>query len=125
MRWGFKMNDRPIINNSANDFTVRMSIRRVDIDREISILRGQINLLKAQSIITEDTEDLLWHQLREIIAHKNKIESDYYDMRKTLEQHENNKERLFSWLQAMSHEDSARGQFARETLNYAEQKEQQ
>lgn len=117
------MNDKPIINNSANDFAVRMSIRRVDIDREIAILRGQINLLKAQSIITEDTEELLWNQLREIIVHKNKIESDYYDMRNTLEKHENNKERLFSWLQAISHEDSARGQFARETLNYAEQKD--
>lgn len=117
------MNDRPVINNSANDFTVRMSIRRTDLDREIMILRGQINLLQAQGIITEETEDLLWNQLRNIMTQKNQIESDYYDMRNTLEQHENNKERLFSWLQAMSHEDSARGQFARETLNYAEQKD--
>ena len=117
------MNDRPIINNSANDFTVRMSIRKTDIDKEIAILRGQINLLQTQGIITNDTEELLWNQLREIIIHKNKIKSDYYDMRNTLEKYENDKERLFSWLQAMSHEDSARGQFARETLNYAEQKD--
>lgn len=117
------MNDRPIINNSANDFTVRMSIRRTDLNKEISILRGQINLLQTQGIITEDTEELLCNQLREIIIHKNKIESDYYDMQNTLEKHENNKERLFSWLQALAHEDSARGQFARETLNYAEQKD--
>ena len=88
------MNDKPIINNSANDFTVRMNIRRNDLDKEISILRGQINLLQTQGIITNDTEELLWNQLREIIVHKNKIESDYYDMRNTLEQHEKNKERL-------------------------------
>lgn len=117
------MNDKPIINNSANDFTVRMSIKRTDLDKEISILRGQINLLQTQGIITNDTEELLWNQLSEIIVHKNKIESDYYDMRNTLEKHENNKERLFSWLQAISHEDSARGQFAKEVLNYAEQKD--
>lgn len=82
------MNDRPIIDNSANDFTVRMSIRRTDLDKEISILRGQINLLQTQGIITEDTEELLCNQLREIIVHKNKIESDYYDMRNQLTRYE-------------------------------------
>lgn len=61
------MNDKPIINNSANDFTVRTSIRRTDLDKEISILRGQINLLQTQGVITNDTEELLWNQLREII----------------------------------------------------------
>ena len=117
------MNDKPIINNSANDFTMRMGIRRTDIDKQIEILRGQINLLNTQGIITAETEDLLWNQLKEVMRCKNQIESDYYDMRNTLEKYENNKERLFSWLEAISYEDSARGQFARETLNYAEQKD--
>ena len=111
------MNDRPIINNSANDFTVRMSIRRVDIDREIAILRGQINLLKAQSIITEDTEELLWNQLREIIVHKNKIESDYYDMRNTLERYEKNQEVALSTLGEIGKTDSTAGFKARNAIN--------
>ena len=111
------MNDRPIINNSANDFTVRMSIRRVDIDKEIAILRGQINLLQTQGIITESTEDLLWHQLKEIMFHKNKIESDYYDMRNTLERHEQNKEIALSVLREVGKEDSTAGFKARNAIN--------
>lgn len=111
------MNDRPIINNSANDFTVRMSIRRVDIDKEIAILRGQINLLQTQGIITESTEDLLWHQLKEIMFHKNKIESDYYDMRNTLERHEQNKEIALSVLREVGKEDSTAGYKARNAIN--------
>lgn len=111
------MNDKPIKEKSANDFTVRMSIRRVDIDKEIAILRGQINLLKAQNIITEDTEDLLWNQLREIIVHKNKIESDYYDMRNTLERYENNQEIALSVLREVGKEDSTAGFKARNAIN--------
>lgn len=111
------MNDRPIINNSANDFTVRMSIRRVDIDKEIAILRGQINLLQTQGIITESTEDLLWHQLKEIMFHKNKIESDYYDMRNTLERYEKNQEIALSVLREVGKEDSTAGYKARNAIN--------
>ena len=111
------MNDRPIINNSANDFTVRMSIRRVDIDKEIAILRGQINLLQTQGIITESTEDLLWHQLKEIMFHKNKIESDYYDMRNTLERYEKNQEIALSVLREVGKEDSTEGYKARNAIN--------
>ena len=111
------MNDSPIKNNSANDFTVRMSIRRVDIDKEIAILRGQINLLQTQGIITESTEDLLWHQLKEIMFHKNKIESDYYDMRNTLERHEQNKEIALSVLREVGKEDSTAGYKARNAIN--------
>lgn len=111
------MNDKPIINNSANDFTVRMSIRRTDLDKEIAILRGQINLLQTQGIITENTEDLLWHQLKEIMFHKNKIESDYYDMRNTLERHEKNQEIALSALRESSKEDSTAGFKARNAIN--------
>lgn len=111
------MNDRPIINNSANDFTVRMSIRRTDLDKEIAILRGQINLLQTQGIITNDTEELLWNQLREIIVHKNKIESDYYDMRNTLERHEHNREIALSVLREIGKEDSTAGFQARNAIN--------
>ena len=111
------MNDRPIINNSANDFTVRMSIRRVDIDKEIAILRGQINLLQTQGIITESTEDLLWHQLKEIMFHKNKIESDYYDMRNTLERYEKNQKIALSVLGEVGKEDSTAGYKARNAIN--------
>lgn len=111
------MNDRPIINNSANDFTARMGIRRVDIDKEIAILRGQINLLQTQGIITNDTEELLWNQLREIIVHKNKIESDYYDMRNTLERHEKNQEIALSVLREVGKEDSTAGFKARNAIN--------
>ena len=111
------MNDRPIINNSANDFTVRMGIRRVDIDKEIATLRGQINLLKAQNIITEDAEELLWNQLREIIVHKNKIESDYYDMRNTLERYEKNQEIALPVLREVGKEDSTAGFKARNAIN--------
>lgn len=111
------MNDKPIKDNSANDFTVRMNIRRVDIDKEIAILRGQINLLQTQSIITEDTEDLLWHQLREIIVHKNKIESDYYDMRNILERYEKNQEIALSVLHEIGKEDSTAGFKARNAIN--------
>lgn len=78
------MNDNPNIPNTADDFSVRMSINKVDIDKEIAVLRGQINILQTQGIITEETEDLLWSQLREIIILKNKIESDYYEMRNQL-----------------------------------------
>ena len=111
------MNDKPIINNSANDFTVRMSIRRTELDKEIMILRGQINLLQTQGIITNDTEELLWNQLREIMSHKNKIESDYYDMRNTLEQHEQNKEITLSVLREIGKEDSTAGFKARNAIN--------
>lgn len=111
------MNDRPIKNNSANDFTVRMSIRRTDLDKEISILRGQINLLQTQGIITNDTEDLLWNQLREIIVHKNKIESDYYDMRNILEKNEKNQETALSALREIGKEDSTAGFKARNAIN--------
>ena len=111
------MNDSPITNNSANDFTVRMSIRKTDIDKEITTLRGQINILHTQGIITEDTEDLLWNQLREIIVHKNRIESDYYDMRNTLEQHEHNKETALSVLREIAKEDSTAGFKARNAIN--------
>lgn len=111
------MNDRPIKDNSANDFTVRMSIRRVDIDKEIAILRGQINLLQTQGIITESTEDLLWHQLKEIMFHKNKIESDYYDMRNTLERYEKNQEIALSVLREVGKEDSTAGFKARNAIN--------
>lgn len=111
------MNDKPIINNSANDFTVRMSIRRTDIDKEIAILCGQINLLQAQGIITEETGELLWNQLREVIVCKNKIESDYYDMRNTLERQEHNKETVLSVLREIGKEDSTAGFKARNALN--------
>lgn len=36
------MNDRPIIDNSANDFTIRMSIRRTDLRNEIDTLRAVV-----------------------------------------------------------------------------------
>lgn len=111
------MNDRPIKENSANDFTVRMSIRRVGIDKEIAILRGQINLLQTQGIITNDTEELLWNQLREIMAHKTKIESDYYDMRNTLERHEKNQEVALSALREIGKDDSTAGFKARNAIN--------
>lgn len=78
------MNDNQIMPNTANDFSVRMSINKVDIDKEIAVLSGQINVLQKQGIITEETKDLLWDQLREIIVLKNKIESDYYEMRNQL-----------------------------------------
>ena len=111
------MNDKPIITNSANDFTVRMSINRTNIEKELVILRGQINLLQTQGIITEDTEDLLWHQLKEIMFHKNKIETDYYDMRNTLERHEQGKEIALSVLREVGKEDSTAGFKARNAIN--------
>jgi len=111
------MNDKPIINNSANDFSVRMSIRRTDIDKQIEILHGQINLLNTQGIITAETEELLWNQLREVIVCKNKIESDYYDMRNTLERQEHNKETASSALREIGKEDSTSGFKARNALN--------
>lgn len=82
------MNDRPIINNSANDFTVRMSIRRNDLRNEIDTLRGQVALMSAQGIITPSTLELLLNQIKEIQAHTLKIEEDYYDMRNQLTRYE-------------------------------------
>lgn len=82
------MNDRPIINNSANDFTVRMSIRRTDLRNEIDTLRGQVALMSAQGIITPSTLELLLNQIKEIQAHTLKIEADYYDMRNQLNHYE-------------------------------------
>ena len=111
------MNDRPIIANTANDFTTRMSINRVNINQEIAVLRGQLNALQTQGIITEETNDLLWSQIREITIHKNKIESDYYDMRNILEQHEKNKEIALSALREITKEDSIAGQTARNAIN--------
>lgn len=111
------MNDRPIKENSANDFTVRMNIRRTDLNKEIATLRGQINLLQTQGIITYDTEELLWNQLREIMAHKTKIESDYYDMRNTLERYEKNQEVALSTLREIGKDDSTAGYKARNAIN--------
>ncbi len=85
---GQQMNDRPIINNSANDFTVRMSIKRVDLRNEIDTLRGQIALMCAQGVITPSTMELLLNQIKEIQAHTLKIEEDYYDMRNQLTRYE-------------------------------------
>lgn len=82
------MNDRPIINNSANDFTVRMSIRRTDLQNEIDTLRGQVALMCAQGVITPSTMELLLNQIKEIQAHTLKTESDYYDMRNQLTRYE-------------------------------------
>ena len=111
------MNDRPIIANTANDFTTRMSINRVNINQEIAVLRGQLNALQTQGIITEETNDLLWSQIREITMHKNKIESDYYDMRNTLERHEESKKIALSALREISGEDSVAGELARQAIN--------
>lgn len=82
------MNDRPIIEKSANDFTVRMRIRRNDLRNEIDTLVGQVALLSAQGIITPSTMELFMNQIKEIQGHTLKIESDYYDMRNTLEEKE-------------------------------------
>lgn len=82
------MNDRPIINNSANDFTVRMSIRRTDLRNEIDTLRGQVALMCTQGVITPSTMELLLNQIKEIQAHTLKIEDDYYDMRNQLKHYE-------------------------------------
>ena len=82
------MNNRPIINNSANDFTVRMSIRRENLRNEIDTLRGQVALMCAQGVITPSTMELLLNQIKEIQAHTLKIEADYYDMRNQLTRYE-------------------------------------
>ena len=82
------MNDRPIIKNSANDFTVRMSITREHLRNEIDTLRGQVALMSAQGIITPSTMELLLYQIKEIQAHTLKIENDYYDMRNQLKHYE-------------------------------------
>lgn len=82
------MNNRPIIENSANDFTVRMSITRECLRNEIDTLRGQVALMSAQGIITPSTLELLLNQIKEIQAHTLKIESDYYDMRNQLKHYE-------------------------------------
>lgn len=82
------MSDRPIINNSANDFTVRMSIRRTNLRNEIDTLRGQVALMSAQGIITPSTLELLLNQIKEIQVHTLKIEEDYYDMRNQLKRYE-------------------------------------
>lgn len=82
------MNAKPIIDNSANDFTVRISIRRTDLRNKIDTLRGQVALMSAQGIITPSTMELLLNQIKEIQAHTLKIESDYYDMRNQLKHYE-------------------------------------
>lgn len=82
------MNDRPIKKNSANDFTVRMSIRREDLRNEIDTLRGQVSLMSAQGIITPSTMELLLNQIKKIQTHTLKIENDYYDMRNQLTHYE-------------------------------------
>lgn len=84
------MNDRPIIEHSANDFTVRMSIRREELKNNIDTLRGQVAFMCAQGIITPSAMELLFNQIKEIQSHTTKIESDYYDMRNTLEKYEKN-----------------------------------
>jgi hypothetical protein len=82
------MNDRPIIDNSANDFTVRMSVTREYLRNEIDTLRGQVALMSAQGVITPSTMELLLYQIKEIQAHTLKIENDYYDMRNQLKHYE-------------------------------------
>lgn len=82
------MNARPIINNSATDFTIRMSLIRNDLRNEIDTLRGQVALMSAQGIITPSTMELLLNQIKEVQAHTLKIESDYYDMRNQLKRYE-------------------------------------
>ena len=94
-----------------------MSIRRTELNQEIAVLRGQINLLHSQDTITEETSDLLWDQVRKIIVCKTQIEGDYYDMCNTLEQHEKNKETALSALREIAKEDTTAGFAARNAIN--------
>lgn len=105
------MNNNTIINN-------------INIDKEIVELRERINVLRKQRIITEETYMLLQNQIQEITAYKNKIESDYSFMLDLIEFYEKAQKDRLSWLRAVAHEDSARGQFARETVyNITDKKE--
>lgn len=88
------MNNKVMIQNSAQDFTNYMNLNEKRFEMAVERLEAQLEVLNAQKAIKDDALGVLYKSIEKIIAAFASTGRDYYVMRDTLQYYERAKEAL-------------------------------